>query len=77
MVLLCGSVECSAKIAMSALRSARRAMGLLPDHDLARRILFDANRHTNLFIINYATRRNPHAFVTGMPSIDAYPDDGK
>ena len=61
---------------MSALRSARRAMGLLPDHDLARRILFDANRHTNLFIINYATRRNPHAFVTGMPSIDAYPDDG-
>jgi hypothetical protein len=38
MVLLYGSVECSAKIAMTPLHSARAAMGLLLDHDLARRI---------------------------------------
>jgi hypothetical protein len=37
MVLREMSVECSAKIAMTALRSAFVAMRLLPNHDLARR----------------------------------------
>jgi hypothetical protein len=37
MVLREMSVECSAKIAMTALHSGLVTMGLLPNHDLARR----------------------------------------
>jgi hypothetical protein len=37
MVLREMSVECSAKIAMTTLHSAVVTMGLLPNHDLARR----------------------------------------
>jgi hypothetical protein len=43
MVLLCKRVECSAKIAMTALRSGLVAMRLLPDHDPSRLIFLDAN----------------------------------
>jgi hypothetical protein len=42
MVLLRKSVECSAKIAMTALRNRRETMGLLPDHDLPQRIFLNA-----------------------------------
>jgi hypothetical protein len=42
MVWLEISVECSAKIAMSALRSGAATMGLLPNHVLARRIFLGA-----------------------------------
>jgi hypothetical protein len=42
MVLLGKGVECPAKIAMTALRSGSGAMGLLPNHDLPRRIFLDA-----------------------------------
>jgi hypothetical protein len=42
MVLLGKSVECFAKIAMTALLSGPSAMGLLPNHDLPRRIFLDA-----------------------------------
>jgi len=38
MMMLRTSVECSAKIAMTALRAWRYATGLLPDLDQARRI---------------------------------------
>ena len=38
MVLLAKGVECSAKIAMTALRAWRYATGLLPDLDQAQRI---------------------------------------
>jgi hypothetical protein len=38
MVLRGKAVECSAKIAMTALLNGSAAMGLLPNHDLARRI---------------------------------------
>ena len=43
MVLHCKRVECSAKIAMTALRSGLAAMRLLPDHDLSRLIFLEAN----------------------------------
>jgi hypothetical protein len=39
MVLLCNAVECSAKIAMTALLRCRATMGLLPDHDPLRLII--------------------------------------
>ncbi|QWG22519.1 hypothetical protein KMZ93_21535 [Bradyrhizobium sediminis] len=42
MVPLSGRVECSAKIAMTALPVGRVAMDLLPDHVLPRRIFLDA-----------------------------------
>jgi hypothetical protein len=35
------SVECPAKIAMTALRNRRKAVGLLPDHDLPQRIFLN------------------------------------
>jgi hypothetical protein len=38
MVLLPNAVECFAKIAMTALSSRLATMGLLPKHDLPRRI---------------------------------------
>jgi hypothetical protein len=38
MVLLSGSVECSAKIAMTTLLTTLAAIGLLPDRDQSRRI---------------------------------------
>jgi hypothetical protein len=41
MVLSGMPVECSAKIAMSALRSSAATMGLLPNHVLARRIFLE------------------------------------
>jgi hypothetical protein len=43
MVLLSKAVECSAKIAMTALPSRGAAMRLLPEHDLRRRIFLDAD----------------------------------
>jgi hypothetical protein len=39
MVLLCDAVECSAKIAMTALHGGGVTMGLLPDHDRLRLII--------------------------------------
>jgi hypothetical protein len=42
MVLLAVQVECSAKIAMTALRSRSGTMRLLPDHDLPRLFFLDA-----------------------------------
>jgi hypothetical protein len=42
MVLLAVQVECSAKIAMTALHSRCKTMRLLPDHDLPRLIFLDA-----------------------------------
>jgi hypothetical protein len=42
MVLLSVQVEGSAKIAMTMLLSGLAAMGLLPNHDLSRRIFLDA-----------------------------------
>jgi len=49
MVLLSGSVECSAKIAMTTLLTTLAAIGLLPDLDLARRIFLCPGR-THLLI---------------------------
>jgi hypothetical protein len=43
MVLLCTRVECSAKIAMTALRSGLATMRLLPDHDPLRLIFLGSN----------------------------------
>jgi hypothetical protein len=43
MVLLAVQVECSAKIAMTALHSRCKTMRLLPDHDLPRLIFLDAD----------------------------------
>jgi hypothetical protein len=42
MVLLTKGVECSAKIAMTALPSRRATTRLLPEHDLQQRIFLDA-----------------------------------
>jgi hypothetical protein len=44
MVLLWKSVECSAKIAMTALLTGFAAMVLLPDRDPPRRIFLEATR---------------------------------
>jgi hypothetical protein len=41
MVLPFGSVECSAKIAMTTLLTRLATMGLLPDRDLPRRIFLE------------------------------------
>jgi hypothetical protein len=43
MVLLSKGVECSAKIAMTALQRRVAATRLLPEHDLRRCILLDAH----------------------------------
>jgi len=43
MVLLSKGVECSAKIAMTALPSRSAAMGLLPEHDWPRCIFLGAH----------------------------------
>jgi hypothetical protein len=43
MVLLLEGVECSAKIAMMALLVRLATTGLLPEHDLQRRIFIDAH----------------------------------
>jgi hypothetical protein len=52
MVRLGNGVECSAKIAMTTLRSGSMAMGLLPNHVLRRRIFLEAraarNRQTKI-----------------------------
>jgi hypothetical protein len=56
MVLLRKSVECSAKIAMTTLRRGRRAMCLLPIHDLPRLIFLDARDVTDLLILEWAKR---------------------
>jgi hypothetical protein len=50
MVLLCGTVECSAKIAMTLLRGGFAAMDLLPDHDPPRFIFLDARAGAILLI---------------------------
>jgi len=47
MVTLWKSVECSAKIAMATLQRGRRAMRLLPIHDLARLIFLGRNKFVN------------------------------
>jgi hypothetical protein len=67
MVLLCGGVECSGKIAMTALRSALVAMGLLPIHHLSRRILLGARITRISLILKQATRRNRHQIAMKMP----------
>jgi hypothetical protein len=43
MVLLSEGVECSAKIAMTALRTGLAAKRLLPEHDLQRRIFLSGH----------------------------------
>jgi hypothetical protein len=47
MVLLCKRVECSAKIAMTTLRGAFAAMGLLPNPDITR-LIFLWRKFVNL-----------------------------
>jgi hypothetical protein len=50
MVLREMSVECFAKIAMTTLHSGLMTMGLLPNHDVARRHFSWNARCTNLLI---------------------------
>jgi hypothetical protein len=52
MVLREISVECSAKIAMTALRGAFVTMGLLSNHDLAQRHFSWTARDAYLLIMN-------------------------
>jgi hypothetical protein len=51
MVLLEIGVECSAKIAMTTLRSGSNTMSLLPDHDLPRRHFSWRTHGTNFLIL--------------------------
>jgi hypothetical protein len=65
MVVLFGSVECSAKIAMTTLLFAFAAMGLLSDRDLSRSILLEDCVETFLMI---SKRAEELCFVTDADS---------
>jgi hypothetical protein len=72
MVLLCGSVECSAKIAMTALCCTAAAMELLLDHDPPRRISVHRNQRPERLIGDFAIRCHLQSFGGEVTAIDRY-----
>jgi hypothetical protein len=70
MVLLRNAVECFAKIAMTALRSGRATMFLLPDHDRLRRIIPGARGCAESLIRNWAQPFNANKIPIEAPSTE-------
>jgi hypothetical protein len=66
MMMLPTGVECSAKIAMTALRACRDATGLLPDLDQTRRIFLWLGRDAHFPITRIQPARRRHRGADGM-----------